>query len=66
MKNALTAKRLSDTLNACGHADSAVTRDIYLHVTQLMKDKDAEILDGIRMLKPTKVLPKRGKPRKIK
>lgn len=50
----------------CGHADSAVTRDIYLHVTQLMKDKDAEILDGIRVLKPTKVLPKRGKTRKTK
>lgn len=45
----------------CGHADSAVTRDIYLHATQLMKDKDAEILDGVRLLKSTKVLPKHGK-----
>lgn len=50
----------------CGHADSAVTRDIYLHVTQLMKDKDAEILDGICLLKSTKVLPKHGKARKTK
>lgn len=34
----------------CGHADSDVTREIYLHVTQKMKDRDAAILDAIRLL----------------
>lgn len=33
-----------------GHADSKVTRDIYFHVTQEMKDRDKAILDGLRLL----------------
>lgn len=34
----------------CGHADSAVTREIYLHVTQTMKDRDAAIINEIHLL----------------
>ena len=33
----------------CGHADSGVTRAIYLHVTNAMKDRDAAILDAIKI-----------------
>lgn len=33
----------------CGHADSDITRDIYLHVTQKMKDRDAALLDAVRL-----------------
>lgn len=33
-----------------GHSDSAVTRDIYLHVTEKLKDKDAELLDETNLL----------------
>ena len=41
----------------CGHSDSDVTREIYLHVTQKMKDRDAEAVDQIRLLDSTKSLP---------
>ncbi|MBP5475012.1 MAG: site-specific integrase [Methanomicrobium sp.] len=34
----------------CGHSYYDVTREIYLHVTQKMKDRDAAILDSIRLL----------------
>ena len=34
----------------CGHSDSDVTREIYLHVTKKMKDRDAAILDAVRLL----------------
>jgi len=34
----------------CGHSDSDVTREIYLHVTEKMKDRDAAILDSIRIM----------------
>lgn len=40
-----------------GHHDSDITRDIYLHVTKKMQDKDAALLDHIFLLKPTKYLP---------
>lgn len=33
-----------------GHVDSKITKEIYTHVTQAMRDKDAEILDGIHLL----------------
>lgn len=41
----------------CGHSDSDVTREIYLHVTQKMKDRDAEAVDQIRLLDSTNSLP---------
>lgn len=34
----------------CGHSDSDVTREIYLHVTQAMKNRDAAIIDPIHLL----------------
>lgn len=33
-----------------GHADSKVTREIYLHVTELLKDKDAALLDAVTLI----------------
>ena len=33
-----------------GHADSKITREIYLHVTSQLKDRDAAILDPIFLL----------------
>lgn len=33
-----------------GHADSNITREIYLHVTSQLKDRDAAILDSIRIM----------------
>ena len=41
---------LSVIARRCGHHDSDVTRDIYLHVTSQMKDRDAAILDSIRIM----------------
>lgn len=41
----------------CGHSDSDVTREIYLHVTQKMKDRDAAAVDQIRLINSTNVLP---------
>lgn len=43
----------------CGHSDSDVTREIYLHVTQQMKDRDAAILDAICLMQSTKILPEK-------
>ena len=45
----------------CGHSDSDVTRDIYLHITSKMKDRDAAILNKTKILKSTKKLPKTKK-----
>ena len=33
-----------------GHADSKVSREIYLHVTELLKDKDAALLDAVTLI----------------
>ena len=33
-----------------GHADSKITRDIYFHVTEQLKDKDAALLDAISLI----------------
>lgn len=33
-----------------GHNDSKVTREIYFHVTESLKDKDAALLDAITLL----------------
>lgn len=33
-----------------GHGDSAITREIYVHVTDKLKEKDAKKLDAVRML----------------
>ena len=45
----------------CGHSDSDVTRDIYLHITSKMKDRDAAILNKAKLLKSTKRLPQNKK-----
>ena len=45
----------------CGHSDSDVTRDIYLHITSKMKDRDAAILNKTKILKSTKKLPETQK-----
>lgn len=33
-----------------GHADSDITKEIYLHVTEKMKDRDNELLEAVQML----------------
>ena len=33
-----------------GHADSAITKKIYFHVTEKLKEKDAEMIKGIRII----------------
>lgn len=33
-----------------GHSDSKVTREIYMHVTERLKDKDAALLDRVKIL----------------
>lgn len=33
-----------------GHADSSVTRDVYMHVTKKMRDRDRERLKSVKML----------------
>ena len=33
-----------------GHNDSKITREIYFHITESMKDKDAALLDAIKLL----------------
>ena len=34
-----------------GHADSKITREIYLHITEQMKEKDAEMIDAVSILR---------------
>lgn len=41
-----------------GHQDSRTTRDIYMHITREMKDKDNALLDAVSLLKPTQALRK--------
>lgn len=33
-----------------GHADSRVTRDIYMHVTKELKDRDKAVLDSLKLI----------------
>ena len=49
----------------CGHSDSDVTREIYLHVTEKMKGRDAAILNKTKLLKTTKKLPPNKKTPEI-
>ena len=41
---------LDSIAHRCGHSDSDITRKIYMHVTQKMKDDEAAMLDAIKML----------------
>ena len=40
-----------------GHEDLKTTTEIYLHITSEMKNRDAAMLDAVRLMKPTNLLP---------